>query len=337
MKKDGFVSMTLVCTFLVLFLFLMLAVLNAYAQQNRYSDAIDKHINITIDTPNKSEYCPYSPNEKFYYDFTGEAQEYIAGCSGKYKIELWGANGYGEKGGKRAYTSGNIILKQNKKIYVYIGEAGKYDAGGNAISFNNNISGVNYSGGGSTDIRLVDSGDWNEVNSLTSRIMVASGGGSSSNTTTASNGGGIHGDNVGSTVKGGASLYSETSYSTTFGVATGTPATGGGGYFAGAGGTVGAGGSSYISGHPGFIAVIREGSTKPREIYSGLNDSGTTVLCAAGTIEPDCSTHYSGYYFSGTAIKTGTNVPAITDENGNASTYSNYNHGFAVITFLSQK
>ena len=52
MKKDGFVSMTLVCTFLVLFLFLMLAVFNAYAQQNRYSDAIDKHINITIDTPN---------------------------------------------------------------------------------------------------------------------------------------------------------------------------------------------------------------------------------------------------------------------------------------------
>ena len=36
MKKQGFVSMTLVYTFLVLFLFLMLAVLNAYTQQNKF-------------------------------------------------------------------------------------------------------------------------------------------------------------------------------------------------------------------------------------------------------------------------------------------------------------
>lgn len=44
-NKSGFVSMTLVYTFLIVFLFLMLAILNAYTEKNRYLEAIDEKIN----------------------------------------------------------------------------------------------------------------------------------------------------------------------------------------------------------------------------------------------------------------------------------------------------
>ena len=74
MKKQGFVSMTLVYTFLVLFLFLMLAVLNAYTQQNKFLQAIDEHINVSVTTPNKYDYCPYAGGQEWVFDYTGKEQ-----------------------------------------------------------------------------------------------------------------------------------------------------------------------------------------------------------------------------------------------------------------------
>lgn len=44
MKKDGFMSMTLIYTFLILFLFIMLAILNAYNHENRYLEAIETSV-----------------------------------------------------------------------------------------------------------------------------------------------------------------------------------------------------------------------------------------------------------------------------------------------------
>ena len=44
-NKSGFVSMTLVYTFLIVFLFLMLAILRAYTEKNKYLEAIDEKIN----------------------------------------------------------------------------------------------------------------------------------------------------------------------------------------------------------------------------------------------------------------------------------------------------
>lgn len=44
MKKDGFMSMTLVYTFLILFLFIMLAILNAYSHENKYLEAIEEKV-----------------------------------------------------------------------------------------------------------------------------------------------------------------------------------------------------------------------------------------------------------------------------------------------------
>jgi len=147
------------------------------------------------------------------YDYTGKYETFIAPYDGVYKIELWGASGgyndtikinaetanIGEftersvtfDGGYGGYVSGEIILKSNQEIYVYVGEIGKRNL---EISFNGGGSGAiggagykgtypngdaiqsGYSGGGATDIRLVY-GTWNNFESLKSRIMVAGGGG----------------------------------------------------------------------------------------------------------------------------------------------------------------
>ncbi len=50
MNKKGFISMTLVYTFLILFLFLTLAILNTYSNKNKFLDAIDDKINDDINS-----------------------------------------------------------------------------------------------------------------------------------------------------------------------------------------------------------------------------------------------------------------------------------------------
>ena len=51
MNKKGFISMTLVYTFLILFLFLMLGVLHAYSEKNKFLQAIDDKIDLKFSTP----------------------------------------------------------------------------------------------------------------------------------------------------------------------------------------------------------------------------------------------------------------------------------------------
>ena len=51
MNKKGFISMTLVYTFLILFLFLMLGVLHAYSEKNKFLQAIDDKIDLRFTTP----------------------------------------------------------------------------------------------------------------------------------------------------------------------------------------------------------------------------------------------------------------------------------------------
>lgn len=358
MKKNGFVSMTLVYTFLILFLFLMLAILNAYSQQNRYIDAIDQKIDLTVNTPNRYEYCPYmAGSSKFYYAYTGSSQAFVAGCSGKYKIELWGADGSGanNNGGKGAYTSGELILKQNDKLYFYVGEHGKQSSGVcSSTSFNANTSAVCYSGGGSTDVRLVGDTEWNDYLSLPSRIMVAGGGGGAG---FASGTGGAGGGNGIATVdeygnvtpqdgyagptgenglysnissKGGAVTSKQTAYFTSFGSAyvldgsTNTSSSGGGGFFAGESksNTNSGGGSSFISGHFGCVAVRADNSSMPREVNE--------ETCVAGTTEPDCAVHYSNYIFSNSVMKKGNETDIPVKPGGSTS------DGYAVITFISE-
>jgi hypothetical protein len=71
------------------------------------------------------------------------------------------------------YTSGNINIPQNIGLYLYIGESPILQ---HAIFCFNGGGGGEAPGGGATDIRLVG-GEWNNFESLKSRIMVAGGGG----------------------------------------------------------------------------------------------------------------------------------------------------------------
>ncbi len=54
MKKQGFISMTLVYTFLIVFLFLMLAILNSYLDKDRYLETINDQIDDDISKTNKT-------------------------------------------------------------------------------------------------------------------------------------------------------------------------------------------------------------------------------------------------------------------------------------------
>lgn len=232
-------------------------------------------------------------NKVYSYDYTGTYQTFTTPKTGKYKIELWGAQGGGEKGGKGAYTSGIIQLKSNEKLYVYVGQEGSLS---NSSSFNGGGSGVGslpgvfdgYSGGGATDVRL-ESGSWSLTSSLKSRIMVAAGGGASCNSISGGYGGSINGgigvkndssyldaitssgatQSSGGKVMGCTTFYSNGS----FGMGGSSLIGGGGGYYGGASGCLelyeenlyiltGAGGSSYISGHLGCLSQYFEATYK---------------------------------------------------------------------------
>ena len=127
---------------------------------------------------------------------------------GKYKIELWGAQGGNARyqntnniregsGGKGAYVSGEVSFVGTTKLYLYVGGQGEdqtainrtvskggFNGGGNGgVELNdpdNPESGAG--GGGATDIRLYNT---NDTRGLQSRIVVAGagGGGCSTNNT----------------------------------------------------------------------------------------------------------------------------------------------------------
>ena len=138
-----------------------------------------------------------------------DGQLYTVPTSGRYKIELWGAQGnyvnVGFLEGYGAYTSGEIILQQNTPLYFYIGRSVgndsslRYTSMFNGGSVATNVNGSHYaaSGGGATDVRLTN-GIWNNDASLRSRIMVSGGGGGAwyqqdSNNSKGANAGGLYG------------------------------------------------------------------------------------------------------------------------------------------------
>ena len=258
-----------------------------------------------------------TPADEYNYEYTGDYQEFIAPVKGKYRFELWGAQGanLGSKhGGYGAYTKGEILLEAGEKLYIYVGNNEVH-----AASFNGGALGTSYasSGGGATDIRLV-SGNWNNFESLKSRIMVAAGGGGATIWGNGSNGGAAGGlfsydvpyyasGNWGYTLNTGATQTSGgvgfiSSYSARHGESgsfgkgghgntpSGYGGGGGGGYYGGSGGgdggpmtCSGSGGSSYISGHAGSNS-IKESSTEEKIIHTSEN------------------IHYSNKYFTNTLM-----------------------------------
>lgn len=89
------------------------------------------------------------------FTYTGDIQEFEVPASGKYLLEVWGAEGgkYGGLGGKGGYSTGDIELVKGKKLYIVVGgtglkgiNGGGYNGGGGSSS----ISGA--AGGGATHI-----------------------------------------------------------------------------------------------------------------------------------------------------------------------------------------
>ena len=233
---------------------------------------------------------------------------------GNYKIECWGSKGTITHSpaypGKGAYTRGLIALFSKTELYVYVGATGHFNSYMNTSDF---VS-ISDTGGGSTDVRLVYSDEWNDTESLKSRIMVAAGGGGAEwSYAKGGNGGELEGDPSfstdgqtyyteeckGSTQTSGASCPKYGTYGFPSSGVFGSAGTfvslvndwgglGGGGYY---GGTsydysyAGSGGSSFISGHEGCKAVLR----KEGSIIEHSNES----------------LHYSGYVFYNTKMISG--------------------------------
>ena len=293
--------------------------------------------------------CNTLAGTKWTYSYKNSAQEFTAPCKGLYKIELWGAqggnttySGFAGTGGKGAYTTGDIILEENKNLFLYVGSkgsdginsrattliAGGYNGGGS----NGSKDAASAAGGGATDIRLI-SGAWNSTDSLRSRIMVAGAGGGSGIKNVGAPGGagaattltgklyGYNGTQTSGGAKGTGATHDSNGTSGGFGYGgnggyylTGA---GGSGYYGGGGGNHvtpsssggGGGGSSFISGHSGCNAI---------------NSTGTH------TGQPN---HYSGYVFTNTKMIIGN--ASMPTYDGTSTMTGNAGNGYAKITFIS--
>ena len=255
---------------------------NGYARIS-YVDPVKENYDVTdaereLDTYSKS------------YSYTGSYQTFEAPITANYKVEAWGGSGSFDAYG--AYTKGNIELQEGEKIYIYVGN--KANTSKNTTTFNGGTSSSGgYNGGSSTDIRLV-SGNWNDTASLASRIMVAAGGGSgSSSTNKAGAAGGLEGYNgIGSPGGTQTNFGSSTYTSSSFGIANGG-CSGGNGYYPGGGADCASGaggGSSFISGHTGSVAITSESDISPK------------TGCVSGTLDTECSYHYSNKIFTKTKM-----------------------------------
>ena len=281
----------------------------------------------------------------YEFNYTGDVQEFIVPADGTYKIEAWGAaGGYslnnnkkGIQGGNGGYTSGKVELKRGETLYIYVGNKGedgtyKKDAeasfnGGGLGTWDHEDDEAAGAGGGATDIRLV-SGEWNDFESLKSRVMVAGGGGGTSWDTQGGAAGGLEGYAVNKNTVGGSQTRGYKFGIGQDGYGTGDSdgvAGAGGGYY---GGTASdsnysgvyesaAGGSSFISGHEGCDA-IDELSTEDNIIHTSQN------------------IHYSGRKFTDTEMIDGedSNMPS---KDGEGTITGNSGNGYVKIKIVKLK
>lgn len=198
--KKGFASMTIVYSFLLVFILTLLLMLALFTRKSRLVDSI------TMEAKDELNDIVNLPS--YYFSFNNQSSDgyYTIGItedgnykSGNYILKLCGAQGgnavYNQvtyAGGKGACTEGTIQMIQGETYYIHVGGQNndkstetqlvhianiKYNLGGTA----NYSSGI---GGGATDIRFSQSGetDINDKNpkGYYSRIMVAAGGGGAS-------------------------------------------------------------------------------------------------------------------------------------------------------------
>jgi len=352
LNKRGIVLSGLVYALLTFFLLLVVGLLSILWYRQNTIDELSRDANAIYDDP-------YIPNEEYTAEFfySGDYQVFNVPITGRYEIELWGAQGgsttsavKGESlGGKGAYTSGKIYLNKGESLYFYIGQSGGDFSSSNigninfySATFNGGGAGAldvsessdtgehGFPGGGATDVRLVN-GAWNNTTSLRSRIMVAAGGG----------GGGWSGNGSGDQYYAGgggaggslSGIGAPTATSSTPGTQTSGYAfgIGGNGIFGSSGNNngTGGGGGGYYGGEKGLSF------RKPNSSGSGGSSfisghSGCNAINASGshTGQPN---HYSGHIFNETQMIDGnSSMPKPTG----GTQIGHSGNGYARITYL---
>lgn len=212
--------------------------------------------------------CGVAPGTQFNFAYTGSVQSFVPECAGRYKLEVWGAQGGdggpSNKGGKGGYSYGILNINDSTNLFIYVGGAGKGSSSTSASTtelkggFNGGGSsyqttGSRGSGGGSTDIRI-------NQDSLYARVIVAGGGGGNlyhqGNSYKAGAGGGTTGGNgdvgIGATQVAAGTGYKDYTIGG-FGYGgyrpssnTSTVCGGGGGWYGGGSGNGAGGGSGWI-------------------------------------------------------------------------------------------
>lgn len=239
--------------------------------------------------------------------------------SGTYKFEAWGSSGSGVNPGKGAFVEGKLVLFEHKTLYFYIGTRSGFNSA--AIKGNQQVF---LKAGGATDVRI-DAGEWNDFESLKSRILVAGGGGSAEWGRCKGGDAGLNGTtgygcphststefsteifcNGGTQISGGLGAENaiidngrKSSVKGTFGssgddiISGDFGGVGGGGYYGGASlfySGAGGGGSSFLSGHYGCDAIHERSTSKENIIHTHQ------------------SVHYSRLMFYNTKISDGTEI-----------------------------
>ncbi len=246
-------------------------------------------------TYTKSGYSSAISSQEFGY--AGITQTYIVPEDGTYRLEVWGAAGGGQSYGSGGYSSGYIQLKQGTILYINVGGRtgtmyGGWNGGGNSLESHG------YGGGGATDISLygtVGTSNWNTVEHLYSRIIVAGGGGGSDDVGENQDGYGGHGGGLYATTGSTGRQAGGPNYGYAFGY-------GGNGVFHDAGG---GGGGWY-------------GGNSAGDDYNGGGSGGSGYYYSAGT---------AGYYPAGCRLNSNYYLYSAQSTTG-----GNWGNGRAKIT-----
>ena len=141
-------------------------------------DGLDNDCNGRVDEDDGAGgECP--PPDPVVFDHTGGAERWVVPFTGRWRIELWGAQGGTGPGtsperdgigglGGRAW--GHFDLRQDHELVIHVGGAGGRGPGQGGFNGGGQAGQYGGSGGGSTDVRL-GGGD------LEHRILVAGGAG----------------------------------------------------------------------------------------------------------------------------------------------------------------
>lgn len=254
------------------------------------------------------------------FDYTGSEQTYTVKLDGKYKLEVWGAQGgsYNSEyyGGYGGYSVGTIELKKNQMIYVYVGGQGTilndnsdyipggFNGGGRGANKDANV--ISTSGGGATHV-ATKSGLLSSLEGYKDNILIVSagGGGTSYQSGTYSGVGGSGGGYIGSDgtntmtdYKPGAGGTQSSGGNSGGGVANnqerGTSGSfgqgGNGNYYSGGGGAgLYGGGASNQSGAGGGSSYIGNSLLSDKSMYYYCSSScNTSTAASTKTVSTTC-------------------------------------------------